>query len=409
MRLNLVVFKSSLASAASLEATHGELLAGLKKDFELSLYEPGEEGGKEGFTLAFIASGGSENAFKGYVDRLPRPLLLLSDGLANSLAASLEILAWLAEMGEEAEILHGGIGYLTGRIEASIASQKARAALAGAKIGVIGFPSEWLIASSVDFVAAKKRWGSTFQEIELSVLDDYLGRSDESEATAVAEGFGREASAVIEPDEADLLAAARVYLALKSLAKDYGLSAFTLKCFDILEKYRTTGCLALALLNQEGLVAGCEGDERSVFSMFLARAVTGQVPFMANPSQIDIEANRVVFAHCTIAPCLTRKYKIRSHFESGIGVGIQGLVEEGPVTILKIGGPALDRYFLSSGNLVENLDDPRRCRTQLKIDLEGNASYFLRSPLSNHHVLLLGDQSQRLSAFLDGEGLERVR
>ena len=40
--------------------------------------------------------------------------------------------------------------------------------------------------------------------------------------------------------------------------------------FDIVKTCGTTSCLALALLNDEGIVAGCEGDMQTLLSMFLA-------------------------------------------------------------------------------------------------------------------------------------------
>lgn len=410
-RLCLVVFRSDLSAGRPVEETHRELLEGLRKDFELSLRSPGEETGDEGPVLAFIASGGSENAFRAWYGSLPRPTLLLTDGLANSLAAALEILSWVREMGGRAEILHGNPEYLRGRIEAAAAEARARGRLAKARIGVIGFPSDWLISSAVDYAAARRRWGASFVEIEMGAFEGYLSREEEASAEAekVATDFARGASRTVEPGAKDLLAAARVYLALKRLAADYGLDAFTLKCFDLLDSRKTTGCMALALLNQEGITAGCEGDERTVFTMHLARLLTGEVPFMANPSRIDAGENSAVFAHCTIAPCLTREYRVRSHFESGIGVGIQGIVPEGEATVLKVGGPALDRYFVSAGRIAANPDDPRRCRTQLQIELAEDASYFLRSPLANHHVILRGDRAAEIAAFMEAAGAARVR
>jgi L-fucose isomerase-like protein len=411
--LCLVVFRSPLSAGGSVEETHRELLEGLRKDFELSLFSPGEEAGAGGLLLAFIASGGSENAFRAYYGRLPHPALLLTDGLANSLAAALEILSWIREMGGQAEILHGSPEYIRARIGMASAAARAREGLARAKIGVIGFPSDWLISSAVDYAAARRRWGSAFAEIEMGALEDYLRREDGADASAEAEkvaaDFSRGASKTVEPGGKDLVAAARVYLALKRLAADYGLDAFTLKCFDILDSHRTTGCMALALLNQEGMTAGCEGDERTVFTMHLARLLTGEVPFMANPSQVDVEKNSAVFAHCTIAPCLTREYRVRSHFESSIGVGVQGIVPEGAVTVLKVGGPSLDRYYVSAGRITANPDDPRRCRTQLKIDLSEDASYFLRAPLANHHVIVRGDRAAEIAAFMEAAGAARSR
>jgi L-fucose isomerase-like protein len=405
----LVTFRSELSAGTSLESSHAGLLTGLRKFFEVEICAPGEEAGKEGFALAFIASGGSERGFIEYQKRLPRPLYLIADGAANSLAASLEILAWLKETGTQAEILHGDPEYLRDRIVDAMAEASVRQRLGEARIGLVGQPSEWLVASSVDPAAARARWGVDFVGIELGELEALIRSADAAESKRTAEAFIAGASGIIEPMAQEVVDAARVYLALKRLAAEHGLDALTLKCFDLLGTHHTTGCLALGLLNQEGLVSACEGDQRSAFTMLLAREFSGGPSFMANPVRIDAAARTAVFAHCTVAPSLVNSYVVRNHFESGIGVGIQGVFPEVPVTVLKIGGPALDRYFVSSGTIVANLDDPLCCRTQLEIALDEDSGYFLRSPLSNHHVILPGDEARKIAAFLEREGLTRER
>lgn len=80
------------------------------------------------------------------------------------------------------------------------------------------------------------------------------------------------------------------------------LDAVTLSCFSLIEKLGTTGCLALALLNDEGIPAGCEGDLQSIFTLLIAKTLTGQAGFMANPAFINDDLNEIVMAHCTIAP-----------------------------------------------------------------------------------------------------------
>jgi L-fucose isomerase-like protein len=408
-KLVLVAFRSSLNEKFPIEDGHGELLAGLRRKFELEMCAPGEEEGREGFVLAFIASGGSERAFIEYWERLPRPILLLTDGNANSLAASLEILAWLGEKGMRAEILHGEPEGLCARIEEAMEWAEIRRGMAFARIGLVGRPSEWLVASSVDPVAVRSRWGTEFLDVDYGEFDALIDEADGNEARKVAEGFASEAASIREPGAGDILAAARVYLALGKLVRERGLDALSLRCFDLLGSRKTTGCLALALLNQEGIVCACEGDQRSAFAMLLSRRLCGCPSFMANPVRVDGANRKAVFAHCTVAPSLAKSYVIRSHYESGIGVGIQGILPEGPVALFKVGGPALDRYFISSGKILRNLDDPRCCRTQIEIELDEDPNYFLRSPLSNHHLIIPGDHARRIASFLDGEGLTRVR
>lgn len=90
----------------------------------------------------------------------------------------------------------------------------------------------------------------------------------------------------------------------------------TISCFKILEQIDTTGCLALSLLNDEGIIAGCEGDLQSVFTLLAVKTLTGKGGFMANPSMITSRTNELVLAHCTVGLKQTERYVIRNHFES---------------------------------------------------------------------------------------------
>ena len=113
----------------------------------------------------------------------------------------------------------------------------------------------------------------------------------------------------------------RLYRAIKRICKEEKLSAVTVSCFKLIERTGTTGCLALAMLNDEGIIAGCEGDLQSVFTLLVAKALTGKVGFMANPSMINARNNEIILAHCTIGMKQTERYIIRNHFETRTATG----------------------------------------------------------------------------------------
>lgn len=56
-----------------------------------------------------------------------------------------------------------------------------------------------------------------------------------------------------------------------------------------------------------------------------------------------------------------------THFESGLGVAIQGQMPPGPATLLRIGGRRLERLWVEEGEVSEALDlwSPHLCRTQV--------------------------------------------
>ena len=129
-----------------------------------------------------------------------------------------------------------------------------------------------------------------------------------------------------------------VYGAVKRLCDKYQLSAVTVRCFDLLDTVYTTGCLALSILNDEGICGGCESDVPALLSMAILGAVSGEPMFLCNPSRFDTKAGTAVFAHCTIPTTMLKDFCLNTHFESGIGVAVQGTFAESDCTIFKCEG-----------------------------------------------------------------------
>lgn len=410
MNLYLITFRSGLHESASLRESHGELFTEIEKYFTLHLV-PCEEADRipaEAYRMAFIASGGVENVVTRRFDLLPYPIHLLTDGRQNSLAAALEIAAWIRGKGMKAHIIHGTPADMVRQLIDHHRAFAARRELKGKRVGVLGYPSPWLVASNVDYLLAKRRWGVEFVSIPMEevyclfyqVRDDDIGY----EASVLA---GR-ASACKEGTPEDLLKAMRLYRAVKTLCEKKRLDAVTLSCFALIEKLGTTGCLALALLNDEGVPAGCEGDLQSVFTLLAARVLTGQCGFMANPAFIDEGRNEVVLAHCTVGTRMTESFALRSHYETRSGIAVEGILPRGAVTLVKCGGECLDEYFVSGGQLTENTSYPDACRTQVRVRLDRPVGYFTSNPLGNHHVLLPGDHAKVVSEFMQLNGCRQA-
>ncbi|MCQ5209129.1 fucose isomerase, partial [Bacteroides thetaiotaomicron] len=68
----------------------------------------------------------------------------------------------------------------------------------------------------------------------------------------------------------------------------------------LFDQIDTTGCLALSLLIDDCIMAGCEGDLLSIFTLLAVKALTVKEGFMANPSTINTRSNELILAHCTI-------------------------------------------------------------------------------------------------------------
>ena len=352
--------------------------------------------GSHTLNLIYVRTGGTEGIFKGLFPQLreksDRPFYLLTSGKSNSLAASMEILSYLRQHNVSGEIIHGKPEYITSRIALLEKVEGARKKMNGCRLGVIGKPSDWLISSYADDGVVKQWLGIELVYIPMDELLDTLAFIPEETTSETSDR---------EILRKSLPGADRIYKALRDIIDKRQLQGFTLRCFDLLNTVKNTGCLALAKLNSEGFVAGCEGDVPAMLSMKIIQSVTGLSGFQANPSTIDPETGEILFAHCTIPLNMVERYEFDTHFESGIGVGIRGYMKEGPVTVFKVSGD-LSRSFIAEGTLVRNQSKPDLCRTQQVIQLsdKSQASYFLTNPIGNHHIIVPGSWKTLLEEML---------
>ena len=351
--------------------------------------------GTHALDLIYVRTGGAEGIFKSLLpEMLARGIdryYLLTSGKSNSLAASLEILSYLQQQGLKGEVLHGSAEYLRKRVEMHLNVSEARKKLSGSRVGVVGQPSDWLIASHADSVKVMDKLGARLVEIPMEELLQEIDRAPKD-------------SAPEEPMAPNVKAAfpgaTQIYHALQDIVEKYQLNAFTLRCFDLLTSVGNTGCLALASFNADGIPASCEGDVPALLSMMIAQALTGKTGFQANPAQIDVETGRLLFAHCTVPFNMVENWQYDTHFESGIGVGIHGQLPEGPVTVFKVSGK-LDRHFIAEGELLYNQYEDNLCRTQVMLQLKAeDARYFLTHPIGNHHIILPGHHKALLEELL---------
>lgn len=358
--------------------------------------------------LFVVATGGTERALLDLVDRrhaagaagAAEPTVLIAHGGHNSLPASLEALAALVQRG-----VRGRIAYLPGDdtdrdvIDEAVVDLEVAARLRATRLGLVGGASDWLVASSPPPEVVRRRWGPTVEVVASSRLVDAVAAAPLDETAALGDRFTEPASASTVTPVA-IRSAAEVGVALADVVARDGLDAVSVRCFDLLDRPGTSGCVALAALNDDGVVAGCEGDLPSTLAMLWARHLVDRPSWMANPARVDVSANRLVLAHCTIAPSLTDGWGLATHFESGAGVGIGGHLSPQPVTLLRIGGRDLDEVWIADADIVAGGDDPDLCRTQATVELvDRRVDELLDRPLGNHLTVVPGHHAARFERW----------
>ena len=360
--------------------------------------------GTHDLDVIYVRTGGTEGLFEEVFPSLQGNILLLTSGKSNSLAASLEILSYLGQHDRKGEIIHGSVEYIAQRLTVLSKVNVAKQFLNGQNLGIIGQPSDWLISSNADEVKVKGKLGINLVNIPIDELIDLVKSSKDLSSYLPANSKGL-TDTVPTGIQKYTEGALRIYCALKKLIEKYQLSGLTLRCFDLLSTVENTGCLALAMLNAEGIPSGCEGDVPTLLTMTIGKALTGQCGFQANPSRIDPQTGEMLLAHCTVPLDMIRSFSFNTHFESGIGLAVHGEMPEGDATIAKFSGN-LGRHFCCKADLTGNPYEKSLCRTQITLKVEENPTqicrdYFLKSPIGNHHVVFIGDQTAVFEAFAE--------
>ena len=382
MKVNVFPLVSSLHSQDKINENTknllGELMSASDVEFNVTSLDDLYEGD---LALILIQSGGSEGLFLENFSKLNAPYYLLTYGNNNSLAASLEILSYLKDNNLDGEVLHGSNEYIIDRVK-SLAKGEAKY-----RLGVIGKPSDWLIASAVNYDSAKRLHGIDLVDVSIDEI-----------RTRYAESIN-DYNLTFDYDKDEIDKALRLHKVLEGVKTDYNLDGLTIRCFDLLGDLKTTACLSLALLNKEGIVATCEGDIPTMVSMHILNKITGQRGFQANPSRIDATGGKMILAHCTLPLDMADKYYLDTHFESGIGVAVKGYLKEEKVTIFKLSRNLKD-YFVTSGRILRNLEESNLCRTQIEVSVDDGINYFLTRPYGNHHVVIYGDHKAEIEEYM---------
>ena len=343
------------------------------------------------FKMVFIATGGTEGKFIKIVPELPEPIFILTSGESNSLAASMEILSFMKLKGLNGEIIHGKPEYVAKKVAQLAKVFEVKSKLNGFRLGSIGKPSDWLIASDVDPINAYRNAGMVLMDIPMEELFDEINKCEypSNEFTLRIENS--------DFDKNEIKKSLEIYGAIKRLCDKYRLNAVTIRCFDLLGPIKSTGCMALAILNAEGIYGGCEGDMQSLVSMSVIGLLSDKPVFMCNPSRI-LDEKSMIFAHCTLPLNMISEYSLMTHFESGLGVAVRGKIDTGEATVFKCAGD-LSRHFVSKANIDNNLCETFLCRTQIQVTLDKGTSYFTTDPIGNHHMVVNGDYSELVDEF----------
>jgi len=249
------------------------------------------------------------------------------------------------------------------------------------------------------------------------LLELYLS-IDPKAAEAEAEDYWlSQARKIVEPKRDEIIASARLYLAVKQLMIEEKAQAITSShCMG-----DPRGCLTFSKLNDQGFVGACEGDVDSTLTMLIF-AYAFHVPGFITDPVVDTAQNALIHFHCTSATKMDGPsgkrlpFTIRNQTDTKGGVALQVENRVGQsITCAKLVN--LDTMLISPGKIIGTGTDPLACRTQFttrvpdanRMFLEWGAGVIKADVMTLlHRVVFYGDHVQPIRRLGDLMGFNVI-
>ncbi len=287
----------------------------------------------------------------------------------------------------------------------------------GKKIIAVGGPSGWgnWVGGSGKNAPdlARKKWNLEIIDYPYSELGERIKKEKNdkarlNEAKEKAEDYLKQKNITLETDKEFVINSFLLYKIFKDLLNEFDSDAITInECMGtIIPLAKTTACLPLSLLNDEGYLAFCESDFVVIPSGILLHYISGKPVFLNDPT--TPHNGIVTLAHCTAPRKMDGKNyeptKIVTHFESDYGAAPKVEFRKGEeITVID---PDFneEKWIGFRGKIVDIPFFPV-CRSQMDIEIEGNWEKLLREMVGFHWMVSYGDYLREIGYALKKNGM----
>ena len=307
-------------------------------------------------------------------------------------------------------------------LAASLAALRVRRALRRQRVGLIGGRVPGFYTSNCDELQLRRDLGTTVEVVDqLEVVRASETLSDDEIAVG-REALGKIAKRVNQVDDAELLLAARLYVALGKTTVKYRLTSLAVRCWpEWGDLFGIAPCAVIGMLNDHGLLTSCEGDVTGAVSMELLRAAAGDgLPFFVDLIQFDYERNTGVVWHCGAAPSgLCRRFdetQLRKHMrvDGGDKKGVTNdfALKPGRITLAKYDTDVdgRQRLLLAAGEAMDT--EPFIRGNPLRIRFDGAVKNLVGAIMDkgfeHHYAVIHADVAEPLRHFARWQGIELV-
>jgi hypothetical protein len=222
----------------------------------------------------------------------------------------------------------------------------------------------------------------------------------------------------------------RMYLAIKRICEENDYRAVAFSCWPKLMPLKgMTGCLINALLNNDGIVAGCEADVLGTVSMLVLKYLTGESTVLMDMPKFDTGDNSLMLWHCGTAPfdmaykgCvrLERHYfadYTRDEKLKDLGPITDVIFKPDNITVFRVTEEASSFYYFTGRTFNEGKKTFNGSRGWVKdlrlygepVEVLDLMNTFLVNGLPHHYPVVMRDTGKYIEEFAFWKGLKKIR
>lgn len=288
--------------------------------------------------------------------------------------------------------------------------------LRGQKFLQIGEHPDGFDACNFDPADLDKYFGMTTEHIDILDFIDEVKAQDDSVAEAPYARRAAQFPNLGELDQEATVKTFKIYAKMAAKAAEKGYLGMTVRCWPhFFTHYGAAACGAMAMMNEDGVPCGCEGDLYGVLTALILTRLQQSGAFNTDLVDIDVKDDTVVFWHCGQAPIdmadpegpvrgtihSNRKLPLLSEFAMKPGRFTLARLSQGKgrLRLLIGGGEMLRRPLAYSGTAgVGRMD----------VSAEKFMHNLISEGLEHHSGLVYGDCREQLKMMAQMIGLEVV-
>lgn len=290
----------------------------------------------------------------------------------NSLTGFNMITSYLKRLKIDFSYFYGGIDNKTvyKNIDKMQRALIVKKMLASTKIGVIGTRVPGFFLSEVNQLAFKEKVGPSIEYYAVGECVNMAKAIDASRVQGLKEKLATTIS--FDVDEIALDKNLRVYLAIRDLCVREKIDIVSIKCWPEWQSmYDIAVCSVLSLLNDDHIMASCEGDVSGLVTMYIQNILTKKVPFFTD--LVNISKKGILKGwHCGQGPTSLSKGAVKfcGHpTMKGYGVSVLYEMKLAEITMCKLSEFDNDyRLFMVEGETIEVDRKLEGTQTDIQLD-----------------------------------------